>query len=64
MGRDETDQVPSRRRAIRIVDEGMRETFALYDRLLPRDRTTTGLGGGDWSPKDLLGHLEAGRSTR
>ena len=59
MGRDETDQVPSRRRAIRIVDEGMRETFALYDRLLPRDRTTTGLGGGDWSPKDLLGHLES-----
>jgi hypothetical protein len=59
MGREGTERVPSRRRAIRILDEGMRETFALYDRLPPRDRTTAGLGGGDWSPKDLLGHLES-----
>lgn len=59
MGRDETDRVPSRRRAIRIIDEGMREAFALYDRLPPRARTTPGLGGGEWSPKDLIGHLES-----
>lgn len=37
----------------------MRETFALYDRLRPRARSTAGLGGGEWSPKDLLGHLES-----
>jgi hypothetical protein len=42
-----------------IIDDGMREVFALYDRLTPRARTTPGLGGGDWSPKDLLGHLES-----
>lgn len=42
-----------------IVDEGMREVFALYDRLPPRARTTSGLSGGEWSPKDLLGHLES-----
>ena len=59
MAGDETRSAPSRRRAIRIVDEGMREVFALYDALPPRTRTTPGLGGGEWSPKDLLGHLES-----
>ena len=44
---------------MRIVDEGMREVFALYDRLPPRARTTPGLGGGEWAPRDLLGHLES-----
>ena len=42
-----------------ILDAGMRETFALYDRLPARARTAPGLGGGEWSPKDLLGHLES-----
>jgi hypothetical protein len=37
----------------------MREVFALYDRLPPRARTHERLGGGEWSPKDLLGHLES-----
>lgn len=50
---------PTRRKAMRIVDVEMREVFALYDRLPPKARTTRGLGGGDWSPKDLLGHLES-----
>jgi hypothetical protein len=59
MGREEAERAPSRRRAIRIVDDGMREVFALYDGLPPRARTRPGLGGGDWSPKDLLGHLES-----
>jgi Protein of unknown function (DUF1706) len=49
----------TRRQAMRIVDGEMREVFALYDRLPPKARTTQGLGGGDWSPKDLLGHLES-----
>jgi hypothetical protein len=51
--------VPTRRRAIAILRVGMAEVFALYDRLPPRARTTAGLGGGEWSPKDLLGHLES-----
>jgi hypothetical protein len=53
------DRVPSRRRAIAILRDGMTEVFALYDRLPPRARTAPGLGGGEWSPKDLLGHLES-----
>jgi hypothetical protein len=44
---------------MRTLEEEMREVLALYDRLPTRARTTTGLGGGDWSPKDLLGHLES-----
>jgi hypothetical protein len=59
MGAARADDVPSRRRAMRILDDGMREVFSLYDRLPPRARTTAGLGGGEWSPKDLLGHLES-----
>lgn len=56
---DREDPVPTRRRAIRILREGMDEVFSLYDSLPPRARTTPGLGGGEWSPKDLLGHLES-----
>jgi hypothetical protein len=44
---------------MRIVDDGMREVFAAYDRLPPRARNRPGVGGGAWSPKDLLGHLES-----
>jgi hypothetical protein len=33
------DRVPSRRRAIAILRDGMTEVFALYDRLPPRART-------------------------
>jgi hypothetical protein len=32
---------------------------ALLERLPPRDRTRRGLGGGEWSPKDLVSHLES-----
>jgi hypothetical protein len=59
MGAARTEETPSRRRAMRMLDDGMREVFALYDRLPARARTTPGLGGGEWSPKDLLGHLES-----
>jgi hypothetical protein len=51
--------LPTRRRAIGILREGMAEVFSLYDSLPTRARTTPGLGGGEWSPKDLLGHLES-----
>jgi DinB superfamily len=55
----EDQRVPSRRRAIALVDRGMREVFRLYDALPVRARSTVGVGGGEWSPKDLLGHLES-----
>jgi Mycothiol maleylpyruvate isomerase N-terminal domain len=34
-------------------------TLELIAALPPRARTTPGLDGGEWSPKDLLGHLES-----
>lgn len=33
--------------------------LALMDRLPPRALVRHGLGGGAWSPKDLIGHLES-----
>ena len=50
---------PTRREAIRSLREQREETLTLLDRLPARARTRPGLGGGDWSPKDLLGHLES-----
>jgi hypothetical protein len=50
-------ELPSRRRAIRILEEGRARTLELIDALPRPARTTSGLGGGAWSPKDLLGHL-------
>jgi hypothetical protein len=49
--------VPSRRDARRLLERARGETLALVDRLPRRALTTRGLGGGEWSPKDLLGHL-------
>ena len=53
------DDLISRRRAIRILDEGHATVNGLVDRLSPRALSCPGLGGGDWSPKDLVGHLES-----
>jgi len=49
----------SRENAIRSLRDQRRETLALVDLLPARARTRPGLGGGEWSPKDLLGHLES-----
>jgi Mycothiol maleylpyruvate isomerase N-terminal domain len=49
--------VLTRARAIRILETGQAQIRTLIDELAPRARTTPGLGGGDWSPKDLVGHL-------
>jgi hypothetical protein len=51
--------VETRADAMRHLEEERREVLALLERLPPRARTTRGLGGGEWSPKDLLGHLES-----
>ena len=52
--------VPTKRAAITIIERGQREVTALIDALAPRAMTvTTGIGGGAWSPADLIGHLAA-----
>jgi hypothetical protein len=43
---------------LRLLERQRAELEAQFDRLRPRDRTRPGLGGGSWSPKDLLTHLE------
>ena len=49
--------LPSRREAIRTLEEGRARIEELLDRLPKAAMTTPGVGGGTWSPKDLLGHL-------
>ena len=48
---------PTRRRAIAILDRGDAAVHALIDPLTPAQRSRHGIGGGEWSPIDLLGHL-------
>jgi DinB superfamily len=52
------EATPTRRRAIAILRGGHEAVLELYERLPARTRTRSGLGGGTWSPKDLIGHLE------
>jgi hypothetical protein len=52
-----TVTTPTRRRAIAILDEGHVAVRTLIAALPRRAFTKAGLGGGTWSPKDLLGHL-------
>jgi hypothetical protein len=48
---------PTRRRAVAILERGRARTTELLERI-PRARLSTpGLGGGDWAPRDLIGHL-------
>jgi hypothetical protein len=51
-------KLPSRLQALRLLAEQRAEIEELLGRLRPRDRTRPGLGGGAWSPKDLVSHLE------
>jgi Protein of unknown function (DUF1706) len=51
-------KLPTRRQALKLLAEQRAEVDALLGRLPPRDRTRPGLGGGAWSPKDLVSHLE------
>ena len=52
------DDVPARLDAIRIVRADRERTNALLASIDPAAFETTGVGGGTWSPKDLVGHLE------
>jgi hypothetical protein len=49
--------VPTRRRAIRILQDGRSEVLELIERLPSRALTRQGIGRGTWAPKDLIGHL-------
>ena len=52
------DDVPGKSDAIRLAREDRERTNALLASIDPAAFETTGLGGGTWSPKDLVGHLE------
>jgi len=54
-----TRKIPTRTQALKIIEDGDRAVRDLIAQLPRRALTTSGLGGGDWSPKDLLGHLAA-----
>ena len=49
--------LPARRDAIRILERERARTNDLLEALPRSAMTRTGLGGGTWSPKDLIGHL-------
>jgi hypothetical protein len=53
------DATPTRRQALRILEQGHRSVYEQLRRLPRASMTTPGLGGGEWSPKDLIGHLES-----
>jgi hypothetical protein len=52
------DDAPGRQEAILVAREDHARTNALLGSIDPSAFETTGLGGGTWSPKDLVGHLE------
>jgi hypothetical protein len=54
-----TTAPPTREHAQRILRDERARVLALLDALPPRAFVRPGLGAGDWSPKDLLGHLES-----
>lgn len=47
----------TRREAIQILQAGRARIDELLDGLPRSAMTTPGIGGGTWSPKDLIGHL-------
>jgi hypothetical protein len=53
------DDVPTRADAIRMARDDRERTLALLAALGADALTMPGLGGGEWSPKDLIGHLES-----
>ena len=52
-----TEDLPTRAQAIRLLEQDRARTTELIERLPRRALMTPGLGGGEWSPKDLIGHL-------
>jgi hypothetical protein len=54
-----TDERADREEAIRVLRSDRERTAHLLVAIDPAALETPGLGGGDWSPKDLVGHLES-----
>ncbi len=52
------DDAPAKLDAIRLVRADRERTNALLASIDPAAFETPGLGGGSWSPTDLVGHLE------
>jgi hypothetical protein len=50
---------PSRRAALRMLRQSRERTLDLLERVPRGGFTRPGLGGGVWSPKDLVGHLSS-----
>ena len=48
---------PTRRAALTILTRGRAGTDELIEQIPRSKLTTPGLGGGEWSAKDLIGHL-------
>jgi hypothetical protein len=53
------ERLPTRDEAIGLLENGRAEVYALLARVPKADLERPGIGGGDWSPKDLVGHLES-----
>src|SRR2546426_9871208 len=49
--------VPDRNQSIGGLERDQRRVRTLIRALDPRDLERPGIGGGEWSPKDLVGHL-------
>jgi hypothetical protein len=49
--------IPSERQVLATLERGDREVRALIDRMPAGDLIRPGIGGGDWSPVDLVAHL-------
>ena len=48
---------PSKAEALKILRTGDRAVRSLLDRMPARALTAPGIGGGEWSPKELIAHL-------
>ena len=51
------DHLSTKAEALKILRDADRSVRALLDRLPPRAFTTAGIGGGEWSPKELVAHM-------
>jgi hypothetical protein len=51
--------MPTRAEAIELIERDRTRTLELVGRIPVGAVTRPGLGGGEWSVKDLLGHLES-----
>ena len=51
------DHIHTKAEASKILRDADRSILGLLDRLPQRALTSPGVGGGDWSPKELIAHM-------